>query len=78
MSENGFWITVWVIGTTGVIALGLIITNYQAYQIKTMDELIREGHDPIAVMCAIDPPGNANPLCLMYLKEHVNGMVKQP
>ena len=71
MSENVFWLALWTVVGSVVIALAIIVSNYHRDENAEIIKLINEGVDATAVTCALDPPRN-NSMCLIYVmeKEH--------
>ena len=76
MSEEGFWIILWTIAATTILGIGLLIGNYYSTQNRIIENLIKEGHNPIAVVCAMDNGNDkysSNSICVLYVTGLTNG-----
>jgi hypothetical protein len=66
MSDSSrFWIGVNLIGAVTLMVIVALSTNYWTDHNKKIVELIGQGVDPVAAMCAMQDDYGENPVCLV-------------
>ena len=55
MSENKFWLSLWLGLASLVTVIVIAALIYNAHENNIVGDLIAKGHDPLAVVSAFDP-----------------------
>lgn len=64
-SDNKFWISVWAVVGIVIMSVALMITLYWIDHNAKIAEMVRNGTDPVAAMCAMQDDYGVMPVCLV-------------
>lgn len=64
-SDEKFWISLWAVISTAVVLVVLISTLYWRDHNAKIVEMVRNGTDPVAAMCAMQDDYGVMPVCLV-------------
>lgn len=75
LSENGFYSILWTGFFICIISIFASISGYYDSKNEKISELIREGHNPIAVKCAMDDEYGRHPSCVILATNGIESPV---
>jgi hypothetical protein len=64
-SEDKFWISVWAILAVVIISITLATMLYWKDHNAKLTEMVNNGTNPIAAMCALQDHFGRNPVCII-------------
>ena len=65
MNDNIFWVSVWTVLGVTILGLAFAIQSYWIDHNTKIVELIGQGVDPVAAMCAMQNDYGLHPVCLV-------------
>lgn len=64
-SDDKFWLSIWSIAGVVVLGIALSISSYWKDHNSKIVTLIKQGVDPVAVMCAMQDDYGTHPTCIV-------------
>jgi len=64
MQSEMFWVAIWAMITIIIITIVLSVGIYWRHHNTIIAEMVADGVDPIAVMCALQDDYGNNPVCI--------------
>ena len=64
-SDEKFWVCVWSILATAIVAIVITITTYSHSKNVVISEMIKNGASPVEALCALDDTMGDNPTCVI-------------
>jgi len=66
MSENEFWLKLWLACIAGLVAIVVIISTYQYYDDHLVVQMVEHGADPLKTRCIMgNITTNMLPICTL-------------
>jgi hypothetical protein len=64
-SDAKFWVCMWGIAATTLVAIVITITTYNHNKNIVISEMVKNGASPVEALCALDDSMGNNPTCVI-------------
>lgn len=64
-SDDKFWVCVWSILATAIVAIVITCTIYTHNKNFVISEMVKNGASPVEALCALDDSMGNNPTCVI-------------